>query len=263
MIRIVIHGVLGRMGRTLAYSLQGEESIQLVAGLEVKGHPLVGKDIGEVLGIGKVAPIVDRAKEAIENADCVVEFTNPEATLEHLRLASSAGVPCVVGTTGFTDGQMSQIRDCASSIPCVLSANMALGVNLMFKLAREISALLPDCDCEIVEAHHREKKDSPSGTALKLAEMVGKARGKKVSEIARYGRRGSGARAAEEVGIHSIRAGEIVGEHTVLWACGGERIAISHTTFSRDAFARGTLKAIKWVVKAAPGLYTMEDVLGL
>lgn len=262
MIRIVISGVMGKMGSSIVRVLDKEPDIQLIAGIERRGHPLIGKDIRETLGMGK-APIVDSLEDVIEKADCMVEFTDPEATLAHLKTASSAGTSCVVGTTGFTKSQMREIEKLTSTIPCVVSPNMSRGVNLMFKLVREISALMDDYDCEIVEAHHREKKDSPSGTALRLGEIISEAKGKKLSELAKYGRMGFQIRTGEEIGIHSIRAGEILGQHTVLWAGGGEKIIVSHEIHSRGAFAHGTMMAIKWVANKVPGLYTMRDVLGL
>ena len=263
MIRIVINGALGKMGSSLVRSLEKDPSIRLIAGVEAKGHPQIGKDIGEILGLDKRAPLIDNLEDIIAKVDCMVEFTNPEATLHHLKIASSVKVPCVIGTTGFNNDQMEEIETLTSTTPCVFSPNMAMGVNLIFKLVKEISTLLKDYDCEIVEAHHREKRDSPSGTAVRLLEIVSKTRGKKPSEVARYERSGACVRTHEEVGIHSIRAGEIVGTHTVLWAGGGEKITLSHTAFSREAFAQGTIQAIKWVIRASPGLYTMEDVLGL
>jgi 4-hydroxy-tetrahydrodipicolinate reductase len=262
MLKIIVSGVLGKMGSSIVQVLDKEPTIQLVAGIERKGHPLIGRDVSEILGGGK-APIVDTLEDIIEKADCLVEFSNPEATVTHLEIASSARTPCVVGTTGFTKSQMRGIKKLSSAISCVLSPNMSRGVNLMFNLIKEISALLKDYDCEIVEAHHREKKDSPSGTALKLAEIIGETRKKRLSGLVKYGRVGSETRTGEEIGIHSIRAGEIFGKHTVLWAGGGEKIAISHEALSRQAFAYGTISAVKWVVNRAPGLYTMKDVLGL
>jgi len=262
MIRIVISGVLGKMGSSIVHLLDKEPTIQLVAGIERKGHPLIGRDVSEILGGGK-APIVESLGDVIGEADCLVEFTDPEATLAHLKIASSARTSCVVGTTGFGKGQMREIKKVTSAVPCVLSPNMSRGVNLMFNLVKEISALLKDYDCEIIEAHHREKKDSPSGTALRLAEIVSETREKELPELVKYGRVGSETRTREEIGIHSIRAGEIFGKHTVLWAGGGEKIAISHEAHSRQAFAHGTMMAIKWVVNKSPGLYTMKDVLRL
>lgn len=263
MIRIAINGVMGKMGSAIVRTLGKEPDIQLIAGVEVKNHPMIGKDIGETLGADKLAPIIHSLEGVIKKVDCMIEFTNPEATINHLKLASSIGTSCVIGTTGFTSSQRREIEKLTSTIPCVLSPNMARGVNLMFEIVQKISAILGDYDCEIVEAHHREKKDSPSGTALKLAEIISKAKGKKLSELAKYGRTGFQIRTREEIGIHSIRAGEIVGKHTVLWVGGGEKITISHEVHSREAFARGTIMAIRWVVNRAPGLYTMKDVLGL
>ncbi len=263
MIRIVINGVLGRMGSSVVEVLKTERDIRLIAGVEVKKHPLMGKDAGEAMGMKKLAPIIDKLEGVIDKVDCMVEFTNAEASLYHLRIAAAARTACVVGTTGFTEDQVREIKALTSTIPCVLAPNMALGTNLMFEVVRKISHALGEYDCEIVEAHHRGKKDSPSGTAVRLAEIISDAKGKKASELARYGRKGFKVRTRDEIGIHSIRGGQIVGEHKVLWVGGGEKITIFHEVYSREAFAHGTIAAIRWVVNAGPGLYTMRDVFDL
>jgi 4-hydroxy-tetrahydrodipicolinate reductase len=262
MIKVVINGVLGKMGSAVVRAVDKESDIELIAGVERKGHPLVGENTRATLGVGS-APIVDSLEAVIEGIDCIVEFTSPLATLAHLRIASSAGTRCVIGTTGFAEGELKEIEKLASEVACVLSPNMAPGVNLIFELVRVISGVLQDYDCEIIETHHRQKSDSPSGTALRLADIISETRGRRVSELAKYGRRGSQIRDKGEIGIHSVRGGEIVGEHTVLWAGGGERIEVSHSTYSREVFAHGTISAIRWVADRTPGLYAMKDVLGL
>jgi 4-hydroxy-tetrahydrodipicolinate reductase len=260
MIKVVITGALGKMGSSVVRILRQESDMQLIAGIEATGHPSIGEEIDRALAPDGV-PILDTLEEVIDETDCIVDFTNPEAALVHLKVASSGKTPSVVGTTGFSDEEIGRIEAHAAESPCVLAPNMSLGVNLIFRLAEEITLALEDYDCEIVEAHHRQKRDAPSGTARRLAEIIANVKGGQVSEIARYGRRGDSPRAQSEVGVHSIRGGDIVGEHTVLWAGGAEKIELSHTVHSRDAFARGTVAAIRWVVNASPGLYTMEDVL--
>ncbi len=260
MTKVVVTGALGKMGSAVVRVLKQESDMQLIAGIEASGHPSIGEEIDRTLAPDGV-PILDTLEEVIDEADCLVDFTNPEATLGYLKVASSGKTPSVIGTTGFSEEEIARIEAFALESPCVLAPNMSLGVNLIFRLTEEITMALQDYDCEITEAHHRQKRDAPSGTARRLAEIIATVKGRQVSETAKYGRKGDSLRSPSEIGIHSIRGGDIVGEHTVLWAGGGEKIELSHTAHSRDAFARGTIAAVRWVVNASPGLYTMEDVL--
>jgi 4-hydroxy-tetrahydrodipicolinate reductase len=201
----------------------------------------------------------------LESTDVVIDFTNAASSLEHLRVASAYGRSMVIGSTGFTREQLDEAAKLATSVPCVISPNMSVGVNVMFKMAAEAARLLGDSyDVEIVEAHHRFKKDAPSGTAIKLAQVVAKALGRDLGDVGVYARHGmTGARTGPEIGIQTIRGGDIVGEHTIVFASLGERIEIVHRAHSRDNFARGAIRAAMWVLEQPCGIYDVSDVLGI
>ena len=258
MVKLIVFGAGGRMGARILDLATRNGSFEVLGAVEARNHPAAGKKIMD----GKVA--VTSNLSSLKGPERVaIDFTTPEATLAHLELLSEwNGSSAVIGTTGFNQKQKSMIRSFAESMPIVLSPNMSRGVNLMFKLAREAARKLSDYDIEIVEAHHNLKKDSPSGTALALAgEIAEELRRNPASDFV-YGRQGAGLRAKKEIGIHAVRAGDIVGEHTVYFAAGGERLEIKHVASSRDAFASGALHAAKWVSDKGPGLYSMKDVLG-
>lgn len=257
MVKIIISGICGKMGsRILALAAENEE-IKVVGGIETGGHPMVGKKIPPVN-----CPVEDKLEGLINQADVLVDFSNPGATLEHLKVAEKFKKPFVTGTTGISEEQTEKIKAISRGIPVVLSPNMSIGVNLLFKLVGEVAKVIPSYNVEIVESHHNQKKDAPSGTALKLAEKINQASGGKLNYI--YGRKGiTGARKPDEIGILSVRAGDIVGEHTVVFAGTGERIELAHRAHSRDTFAAGALLAALWVVHKKPGLYDMQDVLGI
>lgn len=251
MIRIVICGALGRMGRTVAAEIEGENDLELAGAVEAPGVE------GSVLGVAVTGSLGD----VIGGCDVVVDFTNPDATLAHIGICAGAGVPIVVGTTGLSDGHLEAARDAASRAPVLVTPNMSVGVNLMFETVGRLARALEGFDAEIVEIHHNRKKDAPSGTATRLAEEI---------ELARpglrrlHGRQGIvGARRPEELGIHSLRGGDVVGEHTVIFAGEGERLEITHRAHSRRTFARGAIRALRFIVGKPAGLYTMTDVLGL
>ncbi len=266
MIRVIVTGAAGRMGgRVLALAKEAGD-FRIVGATERPGHAAIGQDVGEVAGIGAVGvKVADGLAKIIMGADVVIDFTAPEASIDHLREASKAGVAIVVGTTGLTKEHLAESRRLAAHIACVISPNMSVGVNVLFKVLREVARTLgDDYDVEIVEAHHHFKKDAPSGTALRMAQVVAEALGRDLEQVGVYGRKGIvGERPKAEIGVHTVRAGDIVGEHTVLFGGMGERIEIGHRAHSRDNFARGALRAARFVAQAPKGLYDMADVLGL
>ncbi|MFA6394020.1 MAG: 4-hydroxy-tetrahydrodipicolinate reductase [Patescibacteria group bacterium] len=266
MISVAVAGIGGRMGSRIAQLLGETEGVELAGGFESPGHAKAKKDLAEIIGgtpTGKLT--AGNVEEAINDCDVIIDFTNAEASLKHLSAAAKAGKSIVIGSTGFSVGQMDEARELAKNIPVVLAPNMSLGVNVLFKLAAEAAKLLGDeYDAEIIEAHHRFKKDAPSGTAMKLAEVLAKALERNLGETAVYSRHGLiGERTKKEIGIQTIRAGDIVGDHTVIFGGLGERLELTHRAASRDTFARGAIRAAKWIVNQPPGLYDMRDVLGI
>jgi 4-hydroxy-tetrahydrodipicolinate reductase len=268
MIKAVVTGASGRMGSRIINVLSTSEGIRLSAAVEKKGHPQVGQDACGPAGIppsGVLNLITDDLGAALKAGDVAIDFTHPEAGLEHVRVCAEYKKPIVIGTTGFTKEQLDQIHKYVQAIPCVLSPNMSIGVNLTFKILAEVAKTLGDeYDIEIVEAHHRMKKDAPSGTAMKMAQVLAQAVHRNLDEVGVYARKGMiGERSRKEIGIQTVRAGDIVGEHTVMFAGKGERIEITHRAHSRDTFAAGAVRAARWIVGKKPGLYDMQDVLGL
>lgn len=266
MTRVIVAGAAGRMGRRISYMVQQQEGLLLAGGFERPDSPEVGKDIGELAGVGALGiPVAGSIEEIMDQGDVIIDFTFHEATMALARKAAQAKKAMVIGTTGLSAENLAELRRLAGAFPCVQSPNMAVGVNVLFKVARKVAAILGDgYDIEIVEAHHRMKKDAPSGTALKLGEMVAQGVNRDLAEVGVYARHGIiGERTDREIGIQTIRAGDIVGEHTVYFAGAGERLEITHRAHSRDNFARGAALAAAWVAGQANGLYTMFDVLGL
>jgi 4-hydroxy-tetrahydrodipicolinate reductase len=266
MIRIAVAGAAGRMGSRITALSKEYEGLQLTGAFERKGHKDIGKDIGTISGIGETGvALVDSPESIMDSIDLIISFTTVEASLEHLRLASSKGKAMVIGTTGFSKDHLQEINELTRKIPCVMASNMSMGVNLLLKVLQDIARTLGEgYDIEIIEAHHRMKKDAPSGTALKMAQVISGALGRNLDDVAVYARKGIiGERTAKEIGIQTIRAGDIVGEHTVIFGGLGERIEVTHKVSSRDTFARGALRAALWVPKKPAGLYDMQDVLGL
>lgn len=257
MVRMVISGIFGRMGSRIFSLAKEDKEIEIVAGLERKGHTEIGKEISS--GV----KIYFHPEEVISLGDVLVEFSNPQATLEHLPLVVQEKKALVIGTTGFSEKEINKIKEDSRSIPLVFSPNMSIGVNLLFRLVKEVANIIPDYDIEIIEAHHNQKKDAPSGTAMKLAGIIADELKGNLEKSAVYGRKGIvGPRKKDEIAIFAVRAGDIVGEHTVIFATQGERIELIHRAHSRDTFAAGAIRAAKWVVKQRPGLYDMQDVLG-
>lgn len=265
-IQVIVTGAGGRMGGRII-SLLKESSARMLAGaVERPDHPALGRDAGEVAGCGRLhVPVTDQVEKIIDNAQVIIDFSVPSAALDYLKLAAEKKCAMVIGTTGFSKEEADQISARAKKIPCVFSPNMSVGVNLLFKLIADLAKQTgAEYDLEIIEAHHRHKKDAPSGTALKLAQILAKTLGLNLSEVAVYARHGmTGERKPNTIGIQSIRAGDIIGEHTVIFGGLGERLEIRHIAQSRDTFARGAIKAAQWVVHQKPGLYDMMDVLGL
>ncbi len=264
MIEIIVTGACGRMGRRIARMVIEQEDMELAGAVEMNNHPSLGKDMGEILGQGKVGTLLqDDLKKVIDKGEVIIDFTYPESTMAHLKLAGEHHKAMVIGTTGFSEEQLSEVKDLAKDIPCVLSPNMSVGVNLLFKIAGEVAEILgEDYDMEIIEAHHRHKKDAPSGTAKKLGEILAAARGQNPEEVTVYGRRGmTGERPKEAIGIHAVRGGEIIGDHSVIFAGPAERIELIHRAQSRDSFALGAIRAARFAANASQGLYSMQDVL--
>lgn len=268
MIKAVVTGAAGRMGSRIISVLATAEGIRLQAAVERKGHPLVGQDAFGLAGVpstGVLILITDDLHAALKAGDVLIDFTTPEASIEHARVCAELKKPAVIGTTGIQKEVAEEIKKLAQHTPIILSPNMSIGVNLSFKVLVEIAkALGDDYDVEIVEAHHRMKKDAPSGTALKMAQVIAHALGRNLDEVGVYARKGIiGERSKKEIGIQTIRAGDIVGEHTVIFAGKGERIEFTHRAHSRDTFAAGAVRAAKWIIGKKPALYDMQDVLGL
>ena len=266
MTRIMIPGAAGRMGRNLIEACQRSEGLSLGAATERPGHDLIGSDAGAVAGVGELGVVIgDNPETVIDDFDVLIDFTAPAVTLTHLDLCRRHGKSMVIGTTGFSDEQKQQIRDAAKEISIVFAPNMSVGVNLCLKLLDIAARVLGDeVDIEIIEAHHRHKVDAPSGTALRMGEVVADALGRDLKTCAVYGREGiTGPRERHTIGFETIRAGDIVGEHTVMFAAEGERVEVTHKASSRMTFASGAVRAAGWVSAQPAGLYDMHDVLGL
>jgi 4-hydroxy-tetrahydrodipicolinate reductase len=266
MIRMGVAGAAGKMGSRITALSKEYEGLKLAAAFERKGHRDIGKDIGILTGSGESGVLLSGGiGEIIDSVDLIIDFTSVESTKQNLKAASAKGKAIVIGTTGFTAADMGEMTPLLKGIPCVMASNMSLGVNLLLKVLADVAgALGDDYDIEIVEAHHRLKKDAPSGTALKMAQVIADAVNRNLDDVAVYARKGIiGQRTKKEIGIQAVRAGDIVGEHTVLFGGLGERIEITHKASSRDTFARGALRAALWLQGKEPGLYDMQDVLGL
>ncbi|ELP4885943.1 4-hydroxy-tetrahydrodipicolinate reductase [Vibrio cholerae] len=266
MVRIAIAGAAGRMGRNLVKATHQNPLSELGAGSERSESSLVGVDIGELCGIGKQGIVlVDNLEQAVEQFDVIIDFTAPTSTLANLALCEQHGKKLVIGTTGFTDAQRQTIEQAAKKIPIVMAPNYSVGVNLVFKLLEKAAKVMGDyCDIEIIEAHHRHKVDAPSGTAIGMGEAIAHAMGNQLSDVAVYAREGiTGERSRNEIGFATIRAGDIIGEHTAMFADIGERVEITHKATDRMTFANGAVKAAIWLAEQPAGFYTMTDVLGL
>lgn len=266
---IIVVGAAGRMGRAIIEAAaDSPEPYQLVAAAEYPAHPLVGRSLRDIIpGAPEDTPLAGGPPTASPVGAVSIIFATPESTLEWLRWCVSMGNPAVIGTTGFSDAQVAEINAAGEKIPVVFAPNMSVGVNVLCELVAQAARLLgPDFDIEIVEMHHRLKKDSPSGTAKRLAEILHHERQSSYNADTRHGREGIvGQRTNREIGMHAVRGGDVVGDHTVMFASPGERIELTHKASSRETFARGALRAAAWLAKEnrAPGVYGMKDVLGL
>jgi len=266
MIQIGVAGAAGKMGSRISALCREYDGLQLAGAFERAGHREIGKDIGTIVGIGETGVILQESMEKVIDAvDIIIDFTSIESTMKNLAIAAQKGKAMVIGTTGFSKDNLKEMEPLLKEIPCVMASNMSLGVNLLLKVLQDVARVLgEDYDIEIVEAHHRLKKDAPSGTALKMAQVIADAVNRNLEEVGVYARHGIiGQRTKKEIGIQTVRAGDIVGEHTVLFGGLGERIEITHKASSRDTFARGALKAALWLAGKPAGLYDMQDVLNL
>ncbi len=264
--RLAIAGAAGRMGRALIESSRQTDGVTVTAAFEHPEHSLLGSDAGVLAGIGEIGVPLTCDPAALTSVfDVLIDFTRPQGTLANLAICRSAGRRIVIGTTGFSDAEKGELLAASKDIGVVLAPNMSVGVNLCLKLLELTARVLgDDVDIEIIEAHHRHKVDAPSGTALRMGEVVAAALGRNLKDCAVYGREGvTGERDRKTIGFETIRAGDIVGEHTVMFAGIGERIEITHKATSRMTFAKGALRASHWLMERGAGLYDMQDVLGL
>ena len=263
--KIVIAGASGRMGQMLVDAVRAADDCVLTGALDIAASPALGRDAGATSGAATGVMITDNLRLGLQGCDALIDFTRPEGTLQHLRVCRELGVAAVVGTTGFSEAEKAEIAEIAKTIPIMMAPNMSVGVNVTLKLLEMAAkALSTGYDIEIVEAHHRHKVDAPSGTALKMGEVIAGALGRDLKDCAVYAREGvTGERDPSSIGFATIRGGDIVGDHTVLFAGTGERIEISHKSSSRATYAQGSLRAVRFVSGKPAGLYDMFDVLGL
>jgi 4-hydroxy-tetrahydrodipicolinate reductase len=256
-VKVAVIGAAGRMGREVCRAALETDGVELAGGAVEPGAPELGADLGELCGFGGIG--IAATEDPPENAEVLVEFTTPEATVAHL----AYGKPAVIGTTGLNEEQRKEVERTAARVPIVLAPNMSVGVNLLRELVRELSAKLSGYDVEVVEAHHRNKKDAPSGTALLLARAAAEGRGQRLEEVAVYGREGVAPREEGEIGIHALRGGAVVGEHRLIFYGLGEEVEVAHRALSRRTFADGALRAARFAASAQPGLYSVRDVLNV
>jgi 4-hydroxy-tetrahydrodipicolinate reductase len=264
-VKVGVVGCAGRMGQMLLKMLINAPGIVVVGGTERRGSAALGQDLGALAGAEPLGiSVSDDPSLLFDSADVVVDFTNPTATISHAQMAAKTGCALVIGTTGFDSDQLSALYRVAQRAPVVLAANMSLGVNLLQQVVEEVARILDaDWDIEIIEMHHKHKVDAPSGTAMALGEAAARGRGQQLRRIARRARDGQvGPRVKGEIGFAVLRGGDVVGDHTVIFAAEGERVEITHRASSREIFARGALKSVLWAAGKKPGLYSMRDVLG-
>ncbi|MBI3581821.1 MAG: 4-hydroxy-tetrahydrodipicolinate reductase [Nitrospinae bacterium] len=265
MLKVAVTGCAGRMGREITDLVSRDEDMKIAGMVERKGHPLVGQDLIGPDMAGNPGPIItDNLREIIGGVDVVIDFTTPESSMEHYKIVAGAGKGIVIGTTGFSAEQLKTMENYRDKAACVRSPNMSIGVNVMFKLVSEAAKMLANYDMEITEIHHKLKKDAPSGTAMRLAEILARETSRDLSKVGVYGRRGMvGERKPGEIGVMSLRMSDVVGEHTVYFGGHGERLEITHRASSRMNFAAGAVLAAGWLAGKKKGMYDMQDVLGL
>ena len=266
MIKAIVMGAGGKMGGRICTLVDAADDMELVGAVETPGHPLAGSDIGEQLGLKtRGVTLSDSLESCIGSGDVVIDFTHHDAAEKNLETAAAHKKAIVIGTTGLSSEEMEAVARLASQTRCVFAPNMSVGVNVMLKVLDSVATILgDDYDVEILEAHHNLKKDAPSGTAVKMSQVIAAALDRNIEEVGVYERKGMiGARTKQEIGIQTLRAGDIVGEHTVIFGGQGERMEFIHRAHNRDNFARGALRAARWIVNQPKGLYDMQDVLGL
>ena len=266
MSRIAVVGAAGRMGRMFVEAIAADERVQLGAAIERPGSSLLGVDAGELVGVGTLGVSLSNSlEEKVSDFDTVINFTTPELTLKNVELCRQHGKSIIIGTTGLSDEQKARMKEASADIPIVFASNMSVGVNLVFKLLETAARIMgEDSDIEIIEAHHRNKVDAPSGTALSMGEVIADTLDRDLDKCAVYGREGvTGVRDHETIGFATVRAGDVIGDHTVLFAAEGERVEITHKASSRVIYARGALRAVRWLEGRGAGLYDMQDVLNL
>ncbi len=265
MLKIAIAGASGRMGRMLVEALHSAEGVQLSGALDVPSSPFLGRDAGEMLGLKTGVLVSADLTQGLQQAQVLIDFTRPEGTLQHLNYCVAHGIKMVIGTTGFDEAGKAAITEAAKKTALVFAPNMSVGVNATFKILELAAQILNSgYDIEIIEAHHRHKVDAPSGTALRMGEVVAQALGRNLKDVAVYGREGvTGERKPETIGFATVRGGDVVGDHTVLFAGLGERIEITHKSSSRVTYAHGSVRAARFLAAHVTGLFDMQDVLGL
>ncbi|WP_330926561.1 4-hydroxy-tetrahydrodipicolinate reductase [Candidatus Sororendozoicomonas aggregata] len=266
MIKVGIAGAAGRMGRMLVEAIAADDKTVLSAAIVSPGSSLLGVDAGELAGGNNLGvPLTGSLSDSIHQVDTVIDFTHPEFTMANAALCAEHGKSMVIGTTGFSAEQQQTLKILSEQSPMVVAPNMSIGVNLVFKLLETAARVMGlDADVEVLETHHRNKVDSPSGTALKMGEVVAKATGRDLGQWAIYGREGNtGVRERETIGFATVRAGDVIGDHTVLFACEGERIEITHKASDRMIYARGSVRAVAFLQGKKSGFYDMQDVLGI
>ena len=262
--KVAVAGASGRMGHMLIEAIRASGDCQLAGATDQASSPAIGNDAAAFLGLASGVPVTADIRVALAGAEVLIDFTRPEGTLEHLKACREMKVNMVIGTTGFNEGQKAQIQDAARDIAVVFSPNMSVGVNVTMKLLELAAKSLAGFDIEIVEAHHKHKVDAPSGTALKMGEVIAQAQGRSLKDCAVYAREGvTGERKAGSIGFSAIRGGDIVGDHTVLFAGAGERIEVAHKSSSRQGYAEGSLRAVRFLAGRKSGLFDMFDVLSL
>jgi 4-hydroxy-tetrahydrodipicolinate reductase len=265
MAKLIVSGAAGRMGRLILSIILAEQNHQLVGALEAKGAPSVGKDAGEAAGSGPAGLMITDDYRALARPDTVtLDFTSAEASLSHLEVAAATGAAIVIGSTGFTPALEARASEIAPRTRTVIAPNMSIGVNVLMKITAEVAKILRTFDAEVLEIHHRTKVDAPSGTALGLGRVIAEARGVDLRANVSFGREGiTGVRPADQIAVLGLRAGDAVGDHTVIFGGQGERLELTHRAQSREALARGALHAATWLEQQPNGLYSMRDVLGL
>ncbi|MBW8036154.1 MAG: 4-hydroxy-tetrahydrodipicolinate reductase [Planctomycetes bacterium] len=260
---LIINGAAGRMGRRVISMAAESEAFNIIAAVDIATHPDIGKDAGLLAGIGEIG--VNITSEYPETADVMIDFSLPQATDATVEYCAKNGIALILATTGLTDSQLKSLKNAAGKIPIVYATNLSVGMNVLFATVGKVAKMLgEDYDIEITEAHHRFKKDSPSGTALSLAQAIAEETDRKYPDCLVHGRQGTDAlRKKGTIGMHAIRAGDITGQHSVIYSALGETVTISHNAHNRDNFARGAVRAAKWVIDKEPSLYSMKNVLGI